>query len=330
MEVGRFYLQKRNYTGAINRFRDVVAKYQTTRHVEEALQRLTEAYMALGIVNEAQTAAAVLGHNFPDSPWYKDAYALLTKGGLEPRERSGSWISKAFRGVPRGRPEDWVSLQPCMLVQLAIRDIVLIDRLELHFHEGLSVLTGETGRRQVHPARRLRAGARRARRRRPRPPRRGAGAGHGGLRLRRRASRPPHCAEADIDTDGDLILRRVQFADGRTRAFVNDQPVSVQVLRAIGAALVEIHGQHDDRALVDPVTPPRDPRRLRRLAGEAAQAVADAARPVREAQAALNEHRARIERRARRPISCATPSRNWRASRRSPARRRRSPSAGSS
>jgi outer membrane protein assembly factor BamD len=101
LEVGRFYLQKRNYSGAINRFRTVVARYQTTRHVEEALERLTEAYMAMGIVNEAQTAAAVLGHNFPDSPWYKDAYALLTKGGVEPRENTESWISKAFRGVPQ-------------------------------------------------------------------------------------------------------------------------------------------------------------------------------------------------------------------------------------
>jgi outer membrane protein assembly factor BamD len=101
MEVGRFYLQKRNYTGAINRFRTVVSRYQTTRHVEEALERLTEAYMAMGIVNEAQTAAAVLGHNFPDSTWYKDAYTLVAKGGLEPREDSESWISKAFRGVPR-------------------------------------------------------------------------------------------------------------------------------------------------------------------------------------------------------------------------------------
>jgi outer membrane protein assembly factor BamD len=101
MEVGRFYLQKRNYSGAINRFRQVVSRYQTTRHVEEALERLTEAYMAMGIASEAQTAAAVLGHNFPDSPWYRDAYALLTKGGVEPREDSESWISKAFRGVPQ-------------------------------------------------------------------------------------------------------------------------------------------------------------------------------------------------------------------------------------
>ncbi|HZB37826.1 MAG TPA: outer membrane protein assembly factor BamD [Beijerinckiaceae bacterium] len=101
MEVGRYYLQRRNYTAAINRFRDVVAKYQTTRHVEEALMRLAEAYMALGIVGEAQTAAAVLGHNFPDSQWYKDAFVLLQSGGLAPREDAGSWISRAFRGVTR-------------------------------------------------------------------------------------------------------------------------------------------------------------------------------------------------------------------------------------
>jgi outer membrane protein assembly factor BamD len=99
MEVGRFYLEKRNYTAAINRFRDVVSKYQTTRHVEEALMRLTEAYLSLGITGEAQTAAAVLGHNFPDSPWYKDAYAVLRTGGLEPREDTGSWLSRSFKGV---------------------------------------------------------------------------------------------------------------------------------------------------------------------------------------------------------------------------------------
>ena len=101
MNVGRFYLQKRNYTAAVNRFREVIIKYQTTRHVEEALERLTEAYMAMGITSEAQTAAAVLGHNFPDSPWYKDAYALLQSGGLEPREDRGSYISRAFQGFSR-------------------------------------------------------------------------------------------------------------------------------------------------------------------------------------------------------------------------------------
>jgi outer membrane protein assembly factor BamD len=96
MLVGRYYLDRRNYAGAINRFKSVVTQYQTTRHVEEALMRLTECYMALGIVPEAQTAAAVLGHNFPDSPWYKDAYQLVTSGGASPREDKGSWISRAF------------------------------------------------------------------------------------------------------------------------------------------------------------------------------------------------------------------------------------------
>ena len=102
MEIGRYYLKKKDYTGAINRFKIVVTRYQTTRHVEEALMRLTESYMALGIVEEAQTAAAVLGHNFPDSSWYKHAYALVKTGGVEPKENEGSWISKAFKKVGLG------------------------------------------------------------------------------------------------------------------------------------------------------------------------------------------------------------------------------------
>ncbi len=102
MLVGRYYLEKKDYTGAINRFKVVVTKYQTTRHVEEALMRLSEAYMALGIVEEAQTAAAVLGHNFPDSEWYSRAYSLVTTGGGTPSENQGSWISKAFKKVGLG------------------------------------------------------------------------------------------------------------------------------------------------------------------------------------------------------------------------------------
>lgn len=98
MSIGRYYLRRNNFTSAINRFRDVLGKYQTTRHAEEALMRLTEAYLGLGIVHEAQTAAAVLGHNFPDSPWYKEAFAKLQGAGVEPREDQGSWISKLFRG----------------------------------------------------------------------------------------------------------------------------------------------------------------------------------------------------------------------------------------
>jgi len=102
MNTARFYQKRRDYIAAINRFKVVITQYQTTRHVEEALMRLTETYMSLGIVNEAQTAAAVLGHNFPDSPWYKDAYRLVKSGGLEPTEDRGSWISKAFKKVGLG------------------------------------------------------------------------------------------------------------------------------------------------------------------------------------------------------------------------------------
>ena len=98
MQVGRYYLERREYLAAVNRFKNVVSNYQTTRHVEEALHRLTESYLALGIVPEAQTAAAVLGHNFPDSPWYQDSFALLNQGGLQPQENEGSWMSRAFRG----------------------------------------------------------------------------------------------------------------------------------------------------------------------------------------------------------------------------------------
>ena len=98
MMVGRYYLRHNNFLAAINRFRVVVTDYQTTEQVEEALMRLTEAYMALGIVNEAQTAAAVLGHNFPDSKWYSHAYGLLGKVGLQPQQHEGSWITQTWKG----------------------------------------------------------------------------------------------------------------------------------------------------------------------------------------------------------------------------------------
>jgi outer membrane protein assembly factor BamD len=99
MDVGRYYLKRKNYVAAINRFKVVVTEYQTTAHVEEALARLVEANMALGIKEEAQNAAAVLGHNFPDSSWYKQSYALLASDGLAPREASGSWLSRTFQSV---------------------------------------------------------------------------------------------------------------------------------------------------------------------------------------------------------------------------------------
>lgn len=102
MQVGRYYLERKEYLGAIKRFRNVVEEYSNTRQVEEALARLTEAYYALGLVSEAQTAAAVLGKNFPDSQWYKDSYKLLQGGGLEPRENKGSWLSKASSLITGG------------------------------------------------------------------------------------------------------------------------------------------------------------------------------------------------------------------------------------
>ena len=105
MSVGRYYLTRNQHLAAINRFKTVVAEYQTTAHVEEALMRLTEGYMALGIKAEAQAAAAVLGHNFPNSKWYKDAHALLKSDGLAPRADTGSWISRTLRNfVPSQQP----------------------------------------------------------------------------------------------------------------------------------------------------------------------------------------------------------------------------------
>ncbi|MSP95465.1 MAG: outer membrane protein assembly factor BamD [Alphaproteobacteria bacterium] len=99
MTIGRFYLRQGEYLSAINRFRTVVDKYQTTSHTAEALERLTESYMAMGIVKEAQTAAAVLGYNYPGTQWYMDAYTLLTAENVAPAENEESWISKAFRTV---------------------------------------------------------------------------------------------------------------------------------------------------------------------------------------------------------------------------------------
>ncbi len=99
MSIGRFYLTRRNYTAAINRFRNVLQYYQTTRHAAEALYRLVEAYLGLGITQEAQTAAAVLGHNFPNSQWYHDAYDLLKGKGLSPHSFGGSWISTIWHTV---------------------------------------------------------------------------------------------------------------------------------------------------------------------------------------------------------------------------------------
>lgn len=99
MQIGRYYLERREYAAALTRFRTVVEDFSNTRHVEESLARLTETYLSMGLVAEAQTAAAILGNNFPDSEWYQSSFKLLQSGGLEPRENTGSWLSRTFNRI---------------------------------------------------------------------------------------------------------------------------------------------------------------------------------------------------------------------------------------
>jgi len=102
MEVGRYYLSRGHYTAAINRFRVVVEDYQTTTHTPEALHRLVESYLSLGLDSEAQTAGAILGHNFQGSEWYSDSHALLTGRGLRPADSGDGWLSTTYRQVVLG------------------------------------------------------------------------------------------------------------------------------------------------------------------------------------------------------------------------------------
>jgi outer membrane protein assembly factor BamD len=102
MQIGRYYEERKEYLAAVSRFRNVVEQFPNTNQVEEALARLCESYYALGLADEAQTAAAVLGHNYPDSKWYADSVALLKTGGLEPRENGSSWISRAAKKFTLG------------------------------------------------------------------------------------------------------------------------------------------------------------------------------------------------------------------------------------
>lgn len=102
MEIGRYYLKRKHYAAAISRFRVVVEDFQTTSHTPEALLRLVESYLSLGLTNEAQTAGAILGHNYQSSEWYQDAYALLTGQGLEARVIGDSWLASIYRQMVRG------------------------------------------------------------------------------------------------------------------------------------------------------------------------------------------------------------------------------------
>ncbi len=103
MEVGRYYLRRDHYTSAINRFRVVVEDFQTTTHTAEALHRLVEAYLSLGLTNEARTAGAILGHNFRGTEWYEDSYKLLTGRGLTLEAVGDTWLRQIYRQTLQGR-----------------------------------------------------------------------------------------------------------------------------------------------------------------------------------------------------------------------------------
>ncbi|MEM6939890.1 MAG: outer membrane protein assembly factor BamD [Pseudomonadota bacterium] len=102
MEIGRYYLKRDHHTAAINRFRVVVEDFQTTTHTAEALHRLVEAYLSLGLNTEAQTAGAILGHNFRSTDWYEDSYRLLTGQGLQPAFYRDNWLGAIYRQTIKG------------------------------------------------------------------------------------------------------------------------------------------------------------------------------------------------------------------------------------
>jgi DNA repair protein RecN (Recombination protein N) len=182
-----------------------------------------------------------------------------------------------------------------MLSRLSIRDIVLIDRLDIDFADGLAALTGETGAGKsiLLDAFALALGARGDQT----LVRQGVEQGQVTAVFEVARAHPARAVlkANDIPAENEFILRRVQFADGRTRAFINDQPVSVQVMKELGAALVEIHGQHDERALVDAATHRRLLDAFGALEGDAAK-VASLWEARRVAQAAADAHGAEVER----------------------------------
>lgn len=102
MEIGRYYLRDKHYTAALNRFRVVVEQYQTTTQTPEALYRLIESYLSLGLTDEAQTAGAILGYNFQSTEWYARGFALLTGRGLEAKVKGDNWLATIYRQVVRG------------------------------------------------------------------------------------------------------------------------------------------------------------------------------------------------------------------------------------
>jgi len=103
MEIGRYYLRRKHYSSAINRFRVVVEDFQTTTHTPEALHRLVEAYLSLGLVEQAQTAGAILGYNYRSSEWYEASYELLTSRDLQLKDRGNNWLSQIYRQSIQGQ-----------------------------------------------------------------------------------------------------------------------------------------------------------------------------------------------------------------------------------
>ncbi|EAQ12007.1 Beta-barrel assembly machine subunit BamD [Maritimibacter alkaliphilus HTCC2654] len=102
MEIGRYYLKRKHYAAAVNRFRVVVEQFQTTTQTPEALHRLVESYVSLGLSDEAETAGAILGYNYQSTEWYQDSYNLLTKNGLKPQSKGNNWLSAIYRQMVRG------------------------------------------------------------------------------------------------------------------------------------------------------------------------------------------------------------------------------------
>lgn len=102
MEIGRYYLRRKHYSAAINRFRVVVEDFQTTTHTPEALHRLVEAYLSLGLTDEARTAGAILGFNYQSTDWYQDSYALLTGQGLTLEAAGDGWLNQIYRQTVKG------------------------------------------------------------------------------------------------------------------------------------------------------------------------------------------------------------------------------------
>lgn len=102
MEIGRYYLKRKHYAAAVARFRVVVEQFQTTTQTPEALHRLVESYISLGLTEEAQTAGAILGYNFQSTEWYKDSFNLLTKNGLKPQASGNNWLAAIYRQMVKG------------------------------------------------------------------------------------------------------------------------------------------------------------------------------------------------------------------------------------